>query len=238
METKQVDPQAAQQEDFSKRLNFYLKKKNLTHVQENYLKSLAALEIAMEDDGVTYEDIAQNRGTEKVFNLAQEHYKHKMASDFVLRKAVTDSVKNKEWDTIETEFQSHRAGEQKTEETSKAYKEAQEQYKANPTPFNAAKMIKAKGISIEGDINGYTPTDKEQVEATHEAMRQKAQAETAKRDAEETANLNEMLNDKYNPQGQAYAKLELANKLRLKDNQEEVAANEAEAEKKFAEERQ
>ena len=231
-----VDAKAVQDEH-GRRIDFYLKKKNLGHVKDNLLNAIAKLELQMEKDGVTYQDLQQQRASEEVIELAQQATKYQYIADAVFRRAITESAKTKEFDTLEQEFQGHRAVEQKTEEDTKAYAEAQERYKVNPSHENFARMIKAKGAYPEADINGNTLSEQEKMEATHEAMRQKIQVETAEKDTAEMSALEKMAKDKFDPTAAKIGKMKIAEKIRLKENQEDLVISEAEADRKFAEER-
>lgn len=244
METKQIDPQAAAQEEHGRRIDFYLKKKNLGHVKENLAKAIGDLELQMEKDGVTYQDLNQQRATEEVLRLAAEATKYQYVADAVLRRAVTESAKNKEFETLEQEFQGHRTAEINTEESSKAYAEAQEKYKFNPTPQNFKRMTDARGITPEFTLNGGTLSDKEQMEATHEAMRQRYQKEAVeqeKAEAKDEETLRKMADNNADPDGQRLAthliERRTKEKIRLKENAENLAEAEKEADAKFAQER-
>ncbi len=240
METKQIDPQAeqkAQQEEYGRRIDYYLKKKNLGHVKENLNTALAKLELQMEKDGVSWQDLQQQRATEEVLELAQQATKYQFIADAVLRRALNESAKNKEFEAFDKEYSSHRAIEQRTEETTKAYEEAKEKYKANPSKENAARMIKNSGVIEDANLEGLTQSDVEGMRGTEDAMREKVLAERAEREKAETETYEKMLKNKHDPQGQRIAEMQLKDILRRKENVEDLAEKEAEFERKMAEER-
>jgi hypothetical protein len=236
METKQIDPQEAARIEHEKRIDFYLKKKNLGHIKTNLAKAIGDLELQMEKDGVTYQDLQQQRASEEVLELAQQAVKYQYVADAVLRRAVTESAKNKEFEDLEKEFQGHRQAEIKTEEGEKAYKEAQERYKINPTPQNFKRMTDAMGVSPEFTTNGGTLSDKEKMRATEDAMREQYQKEAAEQEAEESQALEKLSKSK-DPLERKYAEQEIQRNIKRKEDAEDLALAEAEAEAKFAREK-
>lgn len=216
-------------------VDYFLKKKGLSESRDKYFSKLDELDTVMKKYNVSPEEVYKGEAPEEVMQLAVETERLRVIAEGTIKYNINQFKKNPaDVEAFQKEYEQSSLVAQKTEEDIKAYEEAEKRYKANPTPQNFKRMTDAKGISPEFSINGGKLSDKEQMENTHEQMRQIYQQKAAERDREEMAMYEEMAKSK-DPQAQKIAQMKIAEKIRLKENAEDLAQSEAEAKKLFAE---
>lgn len=142
-----------------KGMGWYLKKKNISHVADNVLEAVAKLELQMEKDGVTYDDLARNRATEKVIELAQQAMKYQFVADNVIARTYDESNKNQEWEKLREELARDESRSAEVEKNSNAYKEAKERYAITGSHEDFERMVKAIGSDSDIELKGLSGTD-------------------------------------------------------------------------------
>ena len=150
MEQQQTQRKVLTPEDQQARIKFFMKKKGLSHLQEKVVDNLAKLELQMEKDGVTEQDIRAGRATEKVFQLLDKLNASKIATEGVLGFAYNKAIESKEFDTFEEEFSKHRDKVEVKRASQEEIEKAKEKYFDNPTIENMSKYV-GKGIDIKDD---------------------------------------------------------------------------------------
>jgi hypothetical protein len=187
---------------------WYLKKKGISHVADNLCEAIAKLELQMEDDNVSYEDLAAGRATEKVMELRDRTIKYQLAADSVVAKAIHESNKNNEWEELSKEIAQHDAEEQKQAINNEAYEKAKEQYAITGDHRAFEAMAKASGIIDEisgANRQGYVKSDVENMRETERALLEKHLQERQS-DREVRDKSIETLGKSENPSSQAIAR--------------------------------
>lgn len=124
------------------KIQYYMKKKGLSHLQDRVINNLAKLELAMEEEGVTPEDIQAGRGTEKVFKALEDLNRSKIIVEGVLAHQLKKSSESGEFEQIEKESEGYISKEEKQQTADKEIAEALENYQNNPTPENQFEYFK------------------------------------------------------------------------------------------------
>lgn len=183
MEQKNVADETA------KMMDFYLKKHKIENVRDRLCESIAELEKAMQDEGVSYDDLKQGRATERVLDLAEQTAKYQIRFDNVSRRAVNQSHNSKEFETFKKEYEAHKAVEDKKTADAQGYKEAQERYKLNPSKENFTRLAyysnQLPGNGAEGVVVKACEHSAEDIKRIHANMREKYAKESQEIETEE-----------------------------------------------------
>ena len=145
-------------------IKYFMHKKGLSHLQEKVVDNLAKLEVAMENEGVTFDDIQAGRATENVFKHLENLNKSKVVVEGVLAHQFKKSHESGEFEQIEKESENYIIKEEKKQVEDKELTEALENYQSNPTSANQFEYFK----KVRGNL---TPEEKFAKEEAQRAAR-------------------------------------------------------------------
>jgi len=123
-------------------IKYFMHKKGLSHLQDKVVDNLAKLELAMENEGVSFEDIQAGRATENIFNLLENLNKSKVVVEGVLAHQFKKSHEAGEFEQIAKESENYIINEEKKQVEDKEVREAFENFQNNPTSANQFEYFK------------------------------------------------------------------------------------------------
>jgi len=191
------------------KIDYFMKKKNLTHLQDKVLDKLAKLEMVMEKDGVSFEDLLRGRGTEDSLKLFDDLNKSKIVVEGVLAHQLVKSRDSGELQQIEKESEGYISKVERKQTSDKEIAEALEKYQNNPTRENELEYFKKSTLTREERLEAQEEQRIRETEESFKRIQEKVINDVARDEAhkkvqflkiqrEETshqARIDEALND-------------------------------------------
>jgi len=141
MEQRNMTEEQAKKE-LSKRINHFLKTKNILHLKEKFEDNFEKMKDVMQEEAVTWEDIERGEAPDKVMELFKTLEHSRMVSESAFYRNLKEAKEKGELNKIAREYDREAQLIQTKEEAAQKVEQAKEKYAKHPTTENFAEVIK------------------------------------------------------------------------------------------------
>lgn len=222
-----------EQKEAKRKHEYFLKRKNLLDLDNEMQKRHDKFMELLKQHDVTYEQVFMGLVPHQINDEVKEYFRHAAITNGAIEYAKKKAHQSGELATFEKEYEADSKITQKKEIDQKAYTDAAEAYKANPSKKNTAEMIKTRfnlnGEGIAGTVKKSTQELKEEMRTIEQTLLEKYQ-KTNEETAGEEQEIIERLKKSQDPQEQRVGEVMERNALRKKANAEDMIFEEQEEE--------